>query len=286
MKAHFIIRIFNTLRICHRLSKHDQVIRLLQITDTHLFADSHAHLLGVNTSASFLSVLDNIQDKGISFDGIITTGDISQDHSAASYQFFVDGISRWQQPCYWLPGNHDYQQAMAEVLDQSTLIRCDQALLGEHWQLIMLDSQVEGSAHGFLSQDQSRLLTAALSAEPKRHALVLLHHHPFPVGSAWIDKHKLKNDDEFWGWVQKSDQIKGVVCGHIHQDLDREYNGCRVLAAPSTCIQFLPNSAHFTLDPNNPGWREIFLHPDGTISTQIGRIDGAEFQPDMTSSGY
>lgn len=283
---HSIIGIFNTLRIVHQPSKHDQTIRLLQITDTHLFADPQTCLLGVNTAASFLRVLDSIQEQGIDFDAIISTGDISQDHTAASYQSFVDGLSRWQQPCYWLPGNHDYQQIMTQVLDQSTMVRCDQALLGDHWQLVMLDSQVAGVPSGFLSPQQAHLLKTALSSHPDRYALVLLHHHPFAVGSQWLDQHKLQNDDEFWQWVQPNEKIKGVVCGHIHQEVDIEYNRCRVLATPSTCIQFLPHSTDFTLDLINPGWREIHLHADGTITTEIGRIDGNDFQPDMTSTRY
>lgn len=274
------------MRICHQLNKHNPLVRLLQITDTHLFADPTACLLGVNTAASFLAVLDEIQDKEIEFDAIIATGDISQDHSDASYRVFVDGVSRWTQPCYWLPGNHDYQQTMKTVFEKSTLIRCDLAQLGEHWQLLMLDSQVPNKAHGYLDDDQLTLLETALNRYPNRHTLVLLHHHPLSVGSAWLDQHQLQNERDFWGVVKKNPQIKGVVCGHIHQALDLTFEGCRVLAAPSTCIQFSPQSNNFTLDPTNPGWREIFLHSDGTITTQTDRIMGADFQPDMTSSGY
>lgn len=274
------------MRICHQLNQHNPIVRLLQITDTHLFADPRTCLLGVNTAASFLAVLDEIQDQDIEFEAIIATGDISQDHSAASYQSFVDGISRWTQPCYWLPGNHDHLHAMKSVFEDSTLIRCDLAQLGEHWQLLMLDSQVVNKPYGILTLDQLYLLERALTRYPERHTLVLLHHHPLPVGSAWLDQHQLQNERDFWDVVQKNRKIKGVVCGHIHQALDRNYHGCRVLAAPSTCIQFSPHSNNFTLDPTNPGWREIFLHGDGTITTQIGRINGADFQPDMTSSGY
>ena len=37
------------------------VIKLLQITDPHLFSDTTKDLLGVNTHASFQAVLDEIQ---------------------------------------------------------------------------------------------------------------------------------------------------------------------------------------------------------------------------------
>lgn len=286
MKAHLFIRIFKTLRICHQPSKHSQFVRLLQITDTHLFSDDNACLLGVNTSASFSAVLNEIQTQQIEFDAVVSTGDISQDHSCGSYQRFAKELVQWEQPCYWLPGNHDAQPLMKTTLLQSGLPYFEHVLLGDHWQMLMLDSQVPNATHGLLSPSQLHFLDMALSTSSSRHTLVLLHHHPISVASYWLDQHKLQNSDEFWAIIQKSKSVKGVVCGHIHQALDYQYQNRRILGAPSTCIQFLPQSAHFTVDPSNPGWREITLHLDGTITTQIGRIKGNEFQPDMTSSGY
>ncbi|MDD1795992.1 3',5'-cyclic-AMP phosphodiesterase [Enterovibrio makurazakiensis] len=274
------------MRTCHLPSQHSQTVRLLQITDTHLFADPYGCLLGVNTAASYHAVVAEIQAKNVEFDAIIATGDLSQDHTEESYQRFVDGIASWSQPCYWLPGNHDYQPEMQKALAQSTLVRCDHVLVGEDWQLVMLDSQVKGVPHGRLSLEQLSLLEQALSANPNRYTLVLLHHHPLPAGSAWLDQHQLHNQEDFWSLVGKYNNVKGVVCGHIHQALDVNVNGCRVMAAPSTCIQFLPDSDDFALDSTNPGWREISLHQDGTITSTIGRLDGSVFQPDMNSSGY
>ncbi|OEE70884.1 3',5'-cyclic-AMP phosphodiesterase [Enterovibrio norvegicus FF-33] len=281
-----MIRIFKTLRICHLTSQNSQTVRLLQITDTHLFADPYGCLLGVNTAASYKAVVAEIRSQNIEFDAIIATGDLSQDHTEQSYLRFVEGIADWSQPCYWLPGNHDYQPEMQKALTQSTLVRCDKVLVGEDWQLVMLDSQVKGVPHGRLSTEQLILLEQALAVNPSRHTLVLLHHHPLPAGSAWLDQHQLHNQNDFWALVEKYNNVKGVVCGHIHQDLDTQFKGCRVMAAPSTCIQFLPDSDDFALDSTNPGWREISLHQDGTITSKIGRLKGSDFQPDMNSSGY
>ncbi|PCS23760.1 3',5'-cyclic-AMP phosphodiesterase [Candidatus Enterovibrio escicola] len=274
------------MRICHLLSQCSQTVRLLQITDTHLFADPYRSLLGVNTAASYQAVVDEIQRKNVVFDAIIATGDLSQDHSTASYQRFAEGISNWSQPCYWLPGNHDCQPKMRTVFEQPTLVGCDQVLMGEYWQLIILDSQVKGLPHGRLTVEQLTMLEIALISHPKRYGLVLMHHHPLAAGSSWLDQHQLNNQDAFWSSVEKYDNVKGVVCGHIHQALDIHHEGRRVMAAPSTCIQFLPDSSNFALDSTNPGWREILLHQDGKISSEIGRLKGKVFCPDMHSTGY
>lgn len=263
----------------------DHVV-LLQITDTHLFANESGSLLGVETQASFNAVLDAIDTHSTGFDAIVATGDISQDHTADSYQRFAEGIARWSQPCFWLPGNHDYQPMMTSVLPSAQIKPNTQILVGDHWQMILLDSQVMGVPHGELSAAQLTQLDQALAQYPDRHALVLLHHHPLPAGSAWLDQHQLQNQAPLWQVIEQYTQVKAVLCGHIHQALDRIYRGVKVLATPSTCIQFLPDSDDFALDQKNPGWRYLTLTAQGEIFTQVHRIDGEQFKPNFDSEGY
>lgn len=263
----------------------DSVV-LLQITDTHLFADAAGSLLGVATRDSFHAVLDAVDAAARPFDAVVATGDISQDHSQQSYQRFCDGIARWSEPCFWLPGNHDYQPSMSAVLPSPQIKPCQQVLAGAHWQVILLDSQVQGVPHGELSPAQLSMLDQALAAHPERHALVLLHHHPLEAGSAWLDQHKLHNGEAFWQVVDRYPQVQAILCGHIHQELDRLCRGVRVLATPSTCIQFLPDSHDFALDPQNPGWRYLELKSDGEVITQVSRLEGHHFQPQFDAGGY
>ena len=67
-------------------------IKLLQITDTHLFAADEGSLLSVKTVDSFNAVVADVLRRNVAFDYILATGDISQDHSAESYQRFANGI--------------------------------------------------------------------------------------------------------------------------------------------------------------------------------------------------
>ena len=261
-------------------------IRLLQITDTHLFAADEGSLLSVKTADSFRAVVEAILNQNVPFEYILATGDISQDHSAESYLRFAKGIAPLKQACFWLPGNHDFKPNMGHVLP-STQIKAEQhVLLGEHWQLILLDSQVVGVPHGQLSQEQLTLLDTKLAQYPERHTLVLLHHHPLLVGSAWLDQHCLKQADAFWQVIRQHRNVKGILCGHVHQDMNVMNNGIRVMATPSTCVQFKPNSDDFALDVTSPGWRELELHANGNITTEVKRLADGLFHPDFTSSGY
>jgi len=119
-------------------------IRILQITDTHLFAEKHETLLGVNTWESYRAVLDAIRAQQRDCDLIVATGDLSQDHTAAAYQHFADGIASFDAPCVWLPGNHDFQPAMYSTLQDAGISPSKRVFAGEHWQILLLDSQVFG----------------------------------------------------------------------------------------------------------------------------------------------
>lgn len=261
-------------------------VRILQITDTHLFAGEHETLLGVNTHRSYHAVLEAIHAEARPYDIVVATGDLAQDHSVAAYQHFANGIATLNKTCLWLPGNHDFQPAMVDTLANAGVNPAKHMLLGDHWQIILLDSQVFGVPHGELSDYQLEWLERTLSLYPQRHALILLHHHPLPSGCTWLDQHSLRNAHMLGEVLQHYPLAKTLLCGHIHQDLDLQWEGRRLLATPSTCIQFKPLCTNFTIDTLSPGWRYLDLHPDGTLTTELHRLDGTEFRPDLDSDGY
>ncbi|MDA9556352.1 3',5'-cyclic-AMP phosphodiesterase [Vibrio sp.] len=268
------------------LSISEETVRLVQVTDSHLFETREGNLLSVSTNDSFLAVIEAIAEQGTNFDAVLATGDISQDHTEQSYQYFVDNISALKSPCFWLPGNHDEQSLMHSSLDQAPIYDHKHVLLGEHWQCILLDSQVSGVPHGGLNQDQLDFLVHSLDQHPERHALILLHHHPILVKSEWLDQHTLKNSESFWSALKGYSNVKAVLCGHVHQEMDTMHNDVRVLSTPSTCIQFKPLSDQFALDQRSPGWREIHLHKNGHIETSVKRLTDGLYQPDFSSNGY
>lgn len=262
------------------------VIRLLQITDSHLFADSSADLLSVPTAQSFSAVVEAIEAQGEDFDYILATGDISQDHSEASYRRFLDGVSRLNTPCFWLPGNHDDQPIMNALTPSDPVLKHTQLLLGDNWQIVLLDSQVVGVPYGQLSQAQLEHLQRCLAEHPQRHALVVLHHHPLHVGSQWLDEHALKHSEQFWQVIEQFEQVRAVLTGHVHQESQFVYQDVQVMTSPSTCVQFKPNSKEFALDNRSPGWRTLSLHRDGLVTSDVHRLPDGLFLPDFSSGGY
>jgi Icc protein len=260
-------------------------IRILQLTDFHFLSQDQSTLLGVDTEHSFSNVLATALKSRPSPDAALLTGDLTQDGDASAYERLRKRLTALPCPGYCLPGNHDNPDLIAQLLLGGNLRSQSQILLGS-WQIICLDSTIPDQPHGRLAKAQLELLETALHCEPDRFALIALHHHPIPCGSPWMDSLMLENADRLFEILAKYHSVRGVVFGHIHQALDRFHNDLRLLGTPSTCFQFKPYQAEFTLDSIPPGYRWIELHPDGRLDTEVGRAPELEVTLDLSSQGY
>lgn len=271
----------------YQYNTQQDVFRIIQITDPHLFKDTNGELLGINTQASFSQVLSEIQQQQYDYDLVLATGDLVQDNSDEGYLRFRQEVKALNNKMvFWIPGNHDFQPKMFEILKEDSVSAKKHILLGDKWQILLLDSQVQGVPHGQLEEEELAWLKLKLQEHPERYSLVVLHHHLLSTGSAWLDQHNLRNANELAEVLAPFKNVKALLYGHIHQQVDSEWLGYQVMATPSTCIQFKADSNTFALDVVQPGWREIDLHADGHIETRVKRIQQASFLPNMQVEGY
>lgn len=261
------------------------VVRLAQITDSHIFQDPQGCLLGLNTRESFEAVCDRVMREEWRPDAILATGDLSQDASPQAYQYLADSFKSMDVPTFWCPGNHDNPETMELYLSNNRVFAAKQILVGR-WQIILLDSSVKGKVHGNLAKEQLDFLERALKRYPDKHALVSLHHQPLDIGSKWLDQIGLKNADEFNQVIAKYSQVKGVLWGHIHQEYQHTVKGVQWIATPSSCVQFKPGSEDFSAGTEAPGYRYLNLFSDGRIESVVHRIDNMEFTVDYSIKGY
>lgn len=265
------------------IAEKDSVL-LVQLTDSHLFGNPGGKLLGMDTADSLQRVVDLVLSEQKQVDLILATGDLSQDGSLASYERFRTLSERIQAPVRWCPGNHDELDAMCEASRDTDLMR--PVLDIGAWRVIMLDTLVPGSVYGMLRAEQLALLDRALSEAPDRHHLICLHHHPVAIGSQWMDKIGLRNRDELFAVVDRHPGVKALLWGHIHQAFDATREDVRLLATPSTGVQFTPGSPDFDVDTLAPGYRWLRLHADGRLETGVSRVVGIDFEVDYSVKGY
>lgn len=238
--------------------------------------------MGLDADMSLGLVLQQVRDEYPELDLLLATGDIANGGAIASYTRFANLIDGLATHNLWLPGNHDLPDVMAQVrggeLQRSFEIG--------NWLILMLDSTARGEVGGSFSPQELAFFADALAASHAEHVLVCLHHHPVPCGCDWLDQQCVSNADEFFAVVESDPRIRALLWGHIHQEIDRQLGDIRLLATPSTCIQFAPQSQGFKLDQEAPGFRYLELFADGRIETAVSRVNTV-FELDYSdSTGY
>lgn len=263
----------------------EKPVRLIQITDCHLGPQASESLLGLNTDQSLDDVLQLIAREQPAFDQMVCTGDIASAGHDTCYNRFISSIRAYfSAPLAWLPGNHDCAAIMANVAVANPP-EARQITLG-NWLIILLDSAVPGQVYGKLAPAELNYLQHTLENNSDKFIMVMLHHQPVPVGSAWIDQYIVRNADAFFEIIDAHPQVKALVWGHVHQDFVSERKGVSLIATPSTCVQFKPNCDDFTVDTQMPGYRWFELHQNGSFDTGVSRVTGKQYTIDYKSAGY
>lgn len=265
----------------------DSPIRVVQITDCHLGKEAGEQLVGMDTDASLDHVLKQLQSEQSSAELLLATGDLSNHGSHEAYSRLFDKLKPLNIPNAWLAGNHDSRDLMVETVGEACMPRA--VTLGR-WLILMLDSAVPGQVGGELGAQELARIEPLLKAAPEaEHVLVCLHHQPVSIGCEWLDEQQVADSDALIDMLAKEPRLRGVIWGHVHQAFSTEDNrlpGVQLLSAPSTCIQFAPNSTGFKLDECAPGYRWLDLYADGRIDSDISRLKNINLHVDYSSQGY
>ncbi len=257
-------------------------IKIIQITDCHLGDSNGDKLLSMNPDESLQDVLSLIKTNHPESDLAVVTGDLANDPTLACYDRLNTILSKQLSPFIWLPGNHDKPEYMV----QAAAAPNQRLRVVGNWLIVMLDSHVDGQIHGNLSEPELRFLKQSLEDNPDKHVMICMHHQPVPIGSQWMDNYIVRNAQDFWALVKPFDHVKVVLWGHVHQEFDEEYEGTRLLATPSTCIQFTPEQKDFAVEDSMPGYRWFELNDDGSFTTGVERVEYKDYGTDFHSHGY
>jgi Icc protein len=263
----------------------EKSLEIVQISDIHLFANQNNELLGVNTQKSFEAVIQLLKNDPKPIDFILLTGDLTQDQSHEAYKRVAELLKPFNTPMYYIPGNHDDIRIMEQIYPIAH-VKNDKQLIFDHWQFVLLNSQKKNVVHGYLAKKELTFLEKCLTEYPSKHTAAVLHHHPFPIGTTWLDPQGLHEPEQFWKILSKHRQVNLVIFGHIHQDSHTNHQGIDCYSPPSTCIQFKPKQVEFKLDHIPPGYRRFTLHADGKIETAVYRTQEYIGTFDIQATGY
>lgn len=244
-------------------------MKLVQLTDCHLLSNITDTAYGqINPYQTLTACLQQAISEQP--DGLLFTGDISGDNSAASYKYFLALLDQVARDVPWrvIAGNHDVNDSF-EVYLANHLLRAGKPWQIGNWFMHGLDSTYQ-QASGRVEPEQLAATSEHLQLHPHDYHWLCLHHHLVPTGS-WMDRHALTNAADVQQWLTAHPHIQGVIHGHIHTALRSEVDQRPVLSAPSTCWQW-KMAPDFGVTEDKPGYRVLSLHADGRWSTQVRRI--------------
>jgi 3',5'-cyclic-AMP phosphodiesterase len=206
-------------------------------------SDPHVQDPGIDPEAAqrFADSLAGIAAEIGSGGRVLITGDLAANGQLAEYEAVAQVLAASGLAAHVLPGNHDDRALLFGSVppgpgEQRTDLRsrmpsrCD---LGEVV-VLMLDSLVEGSSHGELGAAQLEWLDAELSAAPDIVHLLGLHHPPFAIGVAGIDRVGLTDAKLLAEVLRRHGNVGRVLTGHVHRAVTASFAGVVVTTCPST----------------------------------------------------
>ena len=243
--------------------------KVAQITDCHLLASPGALYKGVKPAAHMQAIVSRLCLEQP--DAVLLTGDVTQDHSTASYNLLTQLLAPLPCPVFCLPGNHDDESELAKLC-QLQPMRPERSLLLGNWQLLLLNTKTATPAGGFSCIEQLWLAEQCRQSDAATIWL-FCHHHPLPLNS-FIDKHGQQQQTELWRAITSDDRIRGIAHGHVHHAYQLQHLNRTVVGCPASSVQFLLADDWQTRN-EGPQWCDWTFMADGSVNWQFRRLTTA-----------
>lgn len=254
-------------------NNHTDTLKFLHITDTHLLDLAEETFHGINTKESLEAVLVHSLARYTDIDFLLFTGDISQTGNEQSYALFESVIEQYDLPIFCIPGNHDNPELLQQFVPISPGNSINTIQLGK-FSLVLLNSWVEDSHHGMITQYCLQQLDEHLKNNQDKVNIIAIHHPPVSINSVWLDEIGLQNKADFLSVINRYQQSSLLLFGHVHQEFDQQMKELRLLATPSTCYQFKANSEYmYRTDTLAPAYRYVKLSTSSDIDTVVHYVE-------------
>ncbi|QPZ37960.1 metallophosphoesterase family protein [Paramicrobacterium chengjingii] len=206
----------------------ERPLRVLHLSDTHIYGDESLHYGIVDTVAALARTLDRAEPIE-NIDVVVLSGDLSDDMSTGSYERLRDIVEPWaarhEAVVVYAMGNHDRAAEFERVLGPRT-----GATEVRGVRILRLDSAVPEAGYGHVDDEQLHWLRRELDAA-SGPSLVVVHHPPTPAYGPLLKALELQNPRELLA-VCAAGGATAVLSGHYHHSLVSRENGVPVIVAP------------------------------------------------------
>jgi Icc protein len=266
------------------------VLTIAQITDLHVTTGQDP-LNQLRNEQRLRQVLRTIHELQPRPTAIIASGDLVDHGEPAEYAELKRILGESEIPIYYAVGNHDRRQPFLDAfggpyapVDANGFVQY--AVDFEGLRMVVCDTLEEGRDRSGFSSERAAWLAETLDAKPDTPTIVVMHHPPILSGVRWMDP----EPDAPWigelaDAIRGREQVRVVLCGHVHRAFHGLLAGQVVATAPATSIQVTLNLS--PVDMERPDGREILVaEPPGyvLVVADQGRITthvcvAGEFEP-------
>ena len=243
----------------------------IQISDTHLVADTSLEPYGVNPYANLERIITHIfhLDPPPAF--VMFTGDLISDDDPQSYRHLKLLTDRLPSPTYFAMGNHDLRRPFRHLFlgeDPPGSEPYYYAFDAAGYRFVVLDSLVEGEVAGKLDAAQLAWLDDTLTSVSEQPTVVFMHHPPVPTGVDWLDAHAFGNGDDLLDILAKHRQVQRLFFGHVHMPIQITERGVQFTSVPSSAYQFGDTVTAPKVWSGSPGYGIVHLF-EGKLSSRV-----------------
>ncbi len=244
------------------------MLTIAQITDLHITTDKDPLNQKRNEDRlrQVMKAIHALRPRPVA---IIASGDLVDRGELEEYLELKRLMDESEIPIYYALGNHDLRGPFLEVFsgpgaqtDENGFV---QYTVDFGPMRMLVCDTLEGENDGGYDEVRADWLRRTLDEAPDRPTALILHHPPIPSGIRWMDP------DPKSPWILRleevlkgRDQVKVMMCGHIHRAFNGIFAGHMVTAAPATSIQLTLDLTE--VDMHVPDGREILVEePPGFV---------------------
>lgn len=249
-----------------------------QISDTHLLpptSDLPAAQLRADCLERCVTAINRASP-----DVVILTGDTTQHGQPDEYAWLRELLAPLKAPLYMVPGNRDDNDELRRAFSDATFLPqagpfLHYAIEDFDTRLVAIDSTLSGERKGRFCEQRQAWLEATLAAQPERPALLFIHHPPFDVGDHYTGGYRHAQEAlALQAIVARHSQVVGLLCGHVHWPVAREWAGTQARIMPSVA-----RDVRKGVDEDEAAGRPIFmlhrLTGAGALSSESRYADAA-----------
>jgi len=207
-------------------------LRILHLSDTHLYGDGRLQYGLVDTLAALDRVLARAGELA-AVDLVAASGDLSDDGSAASYRLLRERLEPWAAErgaaVAYAMGNHDLPDAFEEVLGER-----ERVFSVGGFRVVTVDTTVARAGYGLVGEERLDRLRRVLASPSANGTVVVLHHPPVPPTTGLFETLRLVDPAPLLDICSAGD-VRLILAGHYHHALvtPAGERGIPVVVAPA-----------------------------------------------------